>query len=327
MNHKSFPEAAYRLEIERLTQVLAARKKRKDFIALARFAVVILLAVSVYLLYPLGISYAALAGLVLVAIFIRLVILAANNTAAIENAQRLMAINKDEIGIAAGRYLHRPDGHMFSLPAHGYAGDLDIFGAASLYQYINRTTAEQGRQQLADWLLALADAATIAARQAAVQALAPQYQWRQQLQAYGHEQTITIGTEQKIAQWIGEADTFSNSRGWKALRWVYPVIAVGTLLLYITDFISGQLFFGAYLVFFLISGYVSRKVALQYIHLNKIVPEVESLSKAAAWIEQLQAPAAYLQEIQKAFTDGRYRSSASIRQLKGILDKFDMNLN
>ena len=327
MNHKSFPETTYITEIERLTGQLVLLKKRKNTIAWIRFAVVVILAAALYYLYPISLLYASLAAVVLIAVFIRLVILAANNNTSIENHQRLVSINQNEQQINTGHYTDLPDGRQFLSPLHPYANDLDIFGTASLYQYTNRTTSEQGNISFAGWLMHPADAATILQRQDAVKELAAQYQWRQQLQAHGMEQTITAATEKKISKWVTEPDTFSHAITWKLLRWIYPVIAVGILLLYIADIITSQFFFGAYLIFFIVSAYVSKTVASQYIQLNKIVPEVDILSKSAAWIENNTFRTAYLQSIQQHFKTGHTPSSAAIRQLKSILDKFDMNLN
>ena len=43
-------------------------------------------------------------------------------------------------------------GEEFTDPAHLYAYDLDVFGAHSLFQYVNRTCTEPGKRLLADWL-------------------------------------------------------------------------------------------------------------------------------------------------------------------------------
>ena len=40
---------------------------------------------------------------------------------------------------------------------HDYAADIDIFGQASLFQFIHRSTSQQGHQTLANWLLQPAD--------------------------------------------------------------------------------------------------------------------------------------------------------------------------
>lgn len=327
MNHKSFPQAIYTAETERLNGQLQLLKKRKNTIAWIRFAVILLLAAALYYLYPIGFLYTAITAVILIALFIRLVIMATNNTTAIENLKRLVSINQNEIKIAGGEFMEQPDGADFLSPVHPYANDLDIFGKASLYQYTNRTTSRQGNERYANWLRYPSDATTILQRQDAVKELSPQHQWRQQLQSHGIEQAITSATEKKITAWVMEPDTFSNSSKWKLLRWIYPFISLTTLVLYITEIIPGNLFFAAYLVFFIVSGYVSKIIASQYVQLNKIVPEVDTLSKSAAWIERNPFQSVYLQQIQAHFKIDNTPSSVAIRQLKSILDKFDMNLN
>ena len=73
--------------------------------------------------------------------------------------------------------------------AHPYAEDLDIFGRASLYQWLGPAATEAGRAKLADWLLAPATPDEIRLRQEAVEDLAPRADWREQLAAYGAVQT------------------------------------------------------------------------------------------------------------------------------------------
>ena len=54
---------------------------------------------------------------------------------------------------------------------HLYANDLDIFGKASLFQYINRSTSEMGSNQFADYLKFPASTNLILQRQIAVKEL------------------------------------------------------------------------------------------------------------------------------------------------------------
>ena len=44
------------------------------------------------------------------------------------------------------------DGAEFVAPAHLYSFDLDVFGPHSLFQYINRTCTQLGKNLLATWL-------------------------------------------------------------------------------------------------------------------------------------------------------------------------------
>ncbi|MEP7277421.1 MAG: hypothetical protein ABI813_02155 [Bacteroidota bacterium] len=327
MNHSSFPHTVFAQEMDRLKTQLDLLKKRKDSIAWTRFFIILLLAASVYYLYPAGLLYASLAAILFIALFIRLVIMAANNKTEIDNYNRLLHINQEETQIAEGWYLERPDGSNFLHPAHAYANDLDILGNASLYQYTNRTTSQQGNEQYAAWLMNPAEAATILQRQEAARELAPQYRWRQQLQAYGVEQAITSSAAKKINQWVTEPDVFSTKWQWQWLRLIYPVVTLTVLVLYLADIIPSKLFYPTYLFFFVFSGYILKRSAAQYQQLNNIVPEVNILSKSAAWIEDNSFKAAYLNQLQSAFKKGNLSSALAIKQLKNLLDKFDFNLN
>jgi hypothetical protein len=99
--------------------------------------------------------------------------------------QRLrLAVAYDERVLArAGddwqRFPH--DGARYASPAHMYAGDLDVFGPASLFQLLNETATRSGEGRLAAWLSAPADATTILGRQAAVRELAPLSDFRRDL--------------------------------------------------------------------------------------------------------------------------------------------------
>ena len=68
---------------------------------------------------------------------------------------------------------------------HPYADDLDIFGRASLYQWLGPAATEAGASTLARWLLTPASPGEIRLRQQAVDELAPRVEWREQLAAHG----------------------------------------------------------------------------------------------------------------------------------------------
>ena len=71
------------------------------------------------------------------------------------------------------------------LAHHPYALDLDLFGRASLFQWLGPAATASGSLKLATWLLAASAPDTVRARQAAVRELAPADDWREQLAAHG----------------------------------------------------------------------------------------------------------------------------------------------
>ena len=68
---------------------------------------------------------------------------------------------------------------------HPYAGDLDLFGRASIYQWLGPAATELGAARLAGWLLAPALPADVRLRQEAVEELASLTDWRESLAAHG----------------------------------------------------------------------------------------------------------------------------------------------
>jgi predicted ATPase len=71
------------------------------------------------------------------------------------------------------------------LTHHPYAIDLDLFGRASLFQWLGPPATATGTTTLAAWLLAAAPPDEVRARQAAVAELAALDEWREALSAHG----------------------------------------------------------------------------------------------------------------------------------------------
>lgn len=82
----------------------------------------------------------------------------------------------------AGDFAAFPErGDRFMVPDHAYAGDLDVFGASSLFQLVSAAQTGLGEATLASWLKAPASATEVAARQEAVRELAASPAFREEL--------------------------------------------------------------------------------------------------------------------------------------------------
>ena len=327
MNHKDFPAEIYTSNIQNWNTELAILKKTKSRIAWARLGVMMLLIAALYVLYPISLLYTGIAALALITVFIRLVILAANNKTAIDNANRIVAINQQEIEIAAGHYTHLPTGDGLASPVHDYANDLDIFGRASLFQYINRTTSEPAQDKLVSWLLHPTDTKAIVNRQAAVKELAGYYRWRQQLQSFGMADRIQRTTNAKLIKWSQEKNLFIVHGYWKWLRFLLPAIIFTASFLYLNDNIPAGVLALVIVIFLIISGLISRKITPVYKQLNKVIGEINTLYNSIACIEQQPFQSNILKVQQAVFSHDNTKASASVRELKLILDRLDFRLN
>ena len=185
------PEKFYQQRIVSLKEEHAVLLKKKSLVAWLRFAAIVALATAIYLLLPVGAGYTFLVAVLLLALFIRLILVDLKNKNAIKNNQHLQKINEAELQVLAHQYYGFDDGNKYAPAIHSYSNDLDIFGRASLFQYCNRTTSDMGGSTLAYWLLNPENIDMILQRQQAIKELTTVTEWRQQLQAYGMEQKIT----------------------------------------------------------------------------------------------------------------------------------------
>ena len=64
-----------------------------------------------------------------------------------------------------------------------------------------------------------------------------------------------------------------------------------------------------------------------YILLSGIVKEVATLQQLVSWIEKPRFASAWMQQLQHQSAQHQIRASEEIRDLKSILDRFDLRLN
>jgi len=250
-----------------------------------------------------------------------------NTNVVIENLKRLIQISEIEIDVLGHNFTYLAGYEEYKPEHHEYANDLDIFGRASLFQYINRCTSEQGVKLFANWFLDPASSENILERQKAVQELSQQLEWRQQLQSYGIAHSITIATENKIESWLEEPFGFLNKPHWKLLRFVLPAISFALLILHLTNIISSGIFYPSILLMLAISFGISKLIMPSFTRLNKVAPQLETLSDSVAWIEKGDFKSKLLVELKSKYVNGSALSSQTIKKLKKILDNTDIRLN
>ena len=321
------PEKYYEQRLIELKEIITYRLKKQRLLGWSRFGVIALLVACIYFLLPLGWVYVAIATISLMVVFIRLIYADQRNKTTIENTRYLITINEDELKALAHNYYHFEDGASHTPKQHLYANDLDIFGRASLFQYINRTGSEMGSAILADWLLQPATTTTLLQRQAAIKELSAATVWRQQLQAFGKQKKIQLATQQRLQNWLNEPDNFSSAKyiGW--LRYILPAIIIGIIILNIAGIIPYQVRNMALLASAVIAYFIGKNTALIYHHLSKIVSEVEVLAGSVELIENLDCKSELLTQMKKQFVQKNNTASVALKELKGIVGRLDLRIN
>ena len=321
------PREYYIQRLDKLKLDLKMLLKKKSTLAWLRFAAVVGIIACSYFLAGTGLIYVVIADVLLVIVFTRLVFIDLKNRSAIEHHNYLITINEDELKALAHDYYHFADGSEFIPKEHFYANDLDIFGHASLYQYMNRTTSEMGSNTLAGWILQPSDTATILQRQEAIRELGAQTEWRQELQALGAAKKIQLATRHRLQNWFEEENRFINNRSWSLLRYLLPGIILSAVALNIFDVFSNPVRNYFLLASALIAFYISKKVTPLHQQVSKMADELDVLSESIHLIEQTTFKTPFLQQLQTRFRQQNGSASAKLKQLKRILERLDLRFN
>jgi hypothetical protein len=184
----SDPMSVYQERRAAFSDLLAAARRSADSLSNARLAVALVTLAGFFwfvfrddLIPSLGILAAG------IALFVTLMARHDKALARERNAARMLALNEAGIARMEGRWNgFADDGREYADDAHPFASDLDLFGPASLFQWLNATRTPFGRERLRQLLRnPPRPGATIAADQALVRELAPRLDWRQRFQAAG----------------------------------------------------------------------------------------------------------------------------------------------
>jgi hypothetical protein len=321
------PKEFYQHRVSALKTQLEKLKQRNSSFAWLRLGAVAAIIFAFYLLWSLGVVYVITATVLLLFIFTRLIYADLQNQAKIEHASKLININENELKSLAGDYYDLETGAEHIPKEHPYSNDLDIFGRASIFQYINRTTSEPGSRRLADYLKSPASIDDILQRQVATKELSAKIAWVQDLMAEGKKNKVTFSTKNRLENWTKDPPVFLKFKPWQWLRYVLPAIILSIVTLYIFDKVGNSVFYLTLLIFAVIAYQINKVVAPVHETLSKVADELSTLSTSISSIENESFNSPLLKELKSVFLQRNKKASEDILQIKKILDKLDLRYN
>jgi DNA mismatch repair ATPase MutS len=320
-------EAFYRERDATLREEQKNLLQKKSLFAWLRLACILAIIGAFYFLLPQGWVLTIPVVIVLLFVFVRLIYRDLGNKTAIAHNTELLNINEAEQLALEGKYYHFQDGSQHIPKEHYYANDMDVFGHASLYQYLNRTVSEMGSVELAGWLLSPAPPPEIMERQAAVKELSKKNEWTQKLQAYGKENPVRLSTKIRLQHWLHEPMDFSSFKPWQWLRYLLPLISVSITVATIFSYLPLNVFYITMLLMAIVAFNLEKKINLLHNKLSKMVDELDTLSLSIASIEKESFQSSLLQQLQHNYKHQQSSASKKISQLKKILDRLDLRFN
>ncbi|HMF59933.1 MAG TPA: hypothetical protein VK595_06160 [Vicinamibacterales bacterium] len=200
---------------------------------------------------------------------------------------------------------------------HPYAVDLDLFGRASLFQWLGPTATPGGSSRLAEWLLKAGSPDEIRRRQAAVAELASHDEWREQLAAHGV--LARDARQREVDAFIAwaEGPALFGGRGPLLRAAVYTILGSMWLLLAVDR--SSGLWLIPLVVGVVLSFAMARAISVA---LDRAGAGQRALSRYAAIFEHVSSArveSAPLQALRGRLSAGGLAAPACMRRLNRIL--------
>jgi hypothetical protein len=240
------PSAIYQQQITRLTGQIAVTKRRSSWLSWGRLAAFIVALFFGYGYFQQEMQLGWLPGVVLgLGGFIYCIAQYQKTEDYLNLLKTLLSLNEKEL-LQANTYTSTfEDGSSFIDDQHDFAGDLDVFGPSSLYQYINRTGTLSGREQLAASLRKpLTGVKEIEQTQQVVQELSGKIDFRQLLTAQAILSDERKEDKTSILYWLHLPMVFLQNKILYALIWISPLCLFLSIIffLFTANFIPAFIF-------------------------------------------------------------------------------------
>lgn len=307
--------------------VVNSKKKQLKLIAFARLLSFLAIFPSFYYLYPInhllafGLSFAALClFLFLIKIYIR-------TEQQLNFNQQLVRINLNEINALNRDWHSFDDGTEFIDPHHDYSYDLDLFGAGSFFQFLNRTVTNRGKKQLASLLsTSKRTKDEILHRQKAIQELSGDLTWRQNFMASGIK-TEERNKQSQIEDFIGDIVPLKSERRLSLLVAILPPLTIMLIVVSIAGFTSKSYYLIPLLAQWIIFTLYSKTTS----HLTKKFEKQSKLLQQYAemlrLIEDKNFESEYLKQLRlKLFIQGLSAGKITA-ELQKALNEFEYRQN
>ncbi len=219
------------------------------------------------------------------------------------------------------------NGLQYFKPLHPYHLDLDIFGAHSLFQLVNRTATENGEKELAQWLSIAAPISEINARQEAVKELAPKVEWRQEFEAAGRHYKDPENDLKPLLHWLTTPNEVKNKPFYRIAPFIFPPICVLLLLGFLFFDLNIYFFIGSLVVNIIIMARISPVAGKTQKATTSSVKVLKAYQALIRQIEDSQFQSPRLQQLQQVFKQDKQKASAQIKELSRILDGLDARAN
>jgi len=300
-------------------------RKISDRLSIARLAVF----AGGLVLFAVLLSFSVIAAILTLAgalvLFIWLVIKYETTEKNRKRYLHLKEINGQELKCLDGDFSGFRTGEEYIEKDHPYSYDLDIFGKASLFRYICRTTSRPASDRLAEYLKNPAPLSEILLRQEAVAELQPLTDWRQELMILGYVNAGAGNDPAPLMQWLSSEDLFRKTGREIIITGCLSLMAMASVISVIAGIPAGILApaLGVNFIYYFTRF---RRISKLQEQVSRSSDLLKAYSAIIRLLENRNLTSPLLQKMQSAFRDD-IPASDHIRQLSKLVGRLDWRLN
>jgi hypothetical protein len=240
----------------------------------------------------------------------------------------LEVINLNEEKALAGDVSMFEEGSSFARTGHDFSYDLDVFGASSLFQYLNRTCTGYGREVLAGWLSdPYSVSSSLEIRQKTIIEISARHSWRQKFLASGMNKSLEKTHISGLTAWLKKESVINSSVFRKSIIWILPSLTLLSLILMITGLLHYAVFISLFLLNAFIIFFNLRKSSFIHEELTGRFRFLSSLGKLLNLVEKEPFDSPVINKMKTDITGSGKSAVASLEDLSRIIRAFDSRLN
>lgn len=225
---------------------------------------------------------------------------------------------------------------------HSFSYDLDIFGEGSIFQVLNRSCTQVGREKLAETLKKPElNPDNIRKKQKAINELAQKTDWyfdfmttgntnlgsSPELSWFKNNKNKTEQNRQSLFTWLERPASFPDNLFFRILLIAFPTIACLLLLLSIFDVVSFQLFMLFGLLNLGIIAFYVKKINREHQLIGKRTETLNNYADLLLKIEAEPFKSELLIDLKNQLKQNEKTAGKKLKELKNIIKSLDNRLN
>jgi len=315
-------EEFYKDNIEKSSKESCAISTKVNIVGWSRLAVLILGGLIDYFLYRENkIGTIIVVTIFLLGVFFGLVIYHNSIFEYKNRLDLLIKINEKGLKRISGQFREFKDkGIEYLEEEHSFTNDLDVFGNSSVFQYINSTVTNGGREELAKLLKRekVLNNNQIKERQDAIRELGQKAQWRQNLIVEGKLKKSKDMDLLSLIKWSKEKEVSSPLR--VAIACTFIFVTVASIYLAIKKVVPESFLILDLMINFVVLKILSKSMEKEINLFDSIKASVSGYSKILGLIEDEKFDSLYLTSLSNKLKNHNSSCKEEMKKFSNILD-------